>query len=52
MRLWDVAAETPLREWQGFKKGPRCVRIGPGGTTIAIVDNNQRTQTVRVWDLD
>jgi ATP-binding cassette subfamily C protein LapB len=22
------------------------------GTTIAIVDNNQRTQTVRVWDLD
>jgi serine/threonine protein kinase/WD40 repeat protein len=52
MRLWDVAAETPLREWQGFKKGPRCIRIGPGGTTIAIVDNNQRTQTVRVWDLD
>ncbi|MBE7496983.1 MAG: protein kinase [Verrucomicrobiaceae bacterium] len=51
MRLWDVASETPLREWQGFKKGPRCVRIGPGGTTIAIVDNNQRTQTVRVWDL-
>ncbi|MBL9130330.1 MAG: protein kinase [Verrucomicrobiaceae bacterium] len=51
MRLWDVAAETPLREWQGFKKGPRCVRIGPGGTTIAIVDNNQRTQSVRVWDL-
>jgi len=51
IRLWDVAAETALREWQGFKKGPRCIRIGPGGTTIATVDNNQRTQRVRVWDL-
>lgn len=51
MRLWDVASETPLREWQGFKKGPRCIRIGPGGTTLGAVDNNQRTQAVRVWDM-